>query len=1565
MSSLFRVIPLFIGILISIYTSVAFGVVGSSGTYTAEPPTTSPPTPLVMLTMSNDHQLYYKAYTDWDDLNGDGSPETTYDNSFEYYGYFDPQKCYDYDSTDGRFEPTAVTANFYCDVVSPGSWSGNFLNWATMSRIDILRKVLYGGTRSTDNTTETVLERTYLPTDAHSFAKYYNGSDISQLTPFSVSDITLCNTTYTNDSGSDGESQNVDEPPLIRVVQGDFRYWAANERWQCTYDTERGDNSSGTNTTGSQTTDPHRGTDGLGMSQTTDYIARILACDSTLLGSEECRTYENGGNTYYKPAGLLQEYGEEGQIHFGLLTGSYESNLSGGVVRKNISDFSGEVDANGIFTGVSGIVSTLDAFRISRYGYSDNGRYNVPDNCSWGINSFSEGNCSNWGNPISEMYLEAVRYFAGMSENSNFAAPNDDNYIDGLSTVSWNDPLNADNYCASCNIIVLNASEVSYDNDSLDMTGLPGGSSTMATLLTTAVGTAEGISGNMYFVGENGTNNDQLCTAKLITNLGSVRGTCPGSPRLSGTFNIAGISHWARTQDIRTDLTSNQQITTYSVALSPAVPNIRIPVPSSTREVSILPACRNNSINGNCAIVDFKIIAQDTAAGTGTFYVNWEDSEQGGDYDQDMKGTLSYAINGAGTQITITTDVDAQSTGYRMGFGYIISGTTQDGFHVHSGINNFNYTDPTPGILGCTNCQTGNAATNQIYTIGTSSASLLEDPLFYAAKYGGFTDFDGDNLPDAGEWDNIDLDGNDTPDGIPDNFFPVSNPTQLNASLQTVFNTILNNVASGTAAAVTSNSVNGTGALYQALYQPLLRDGNRSVSWSGILRGIFIDQNGYFREDNHTSGTRGTVDSCNIDRIITIEFDSTVNETLLTRYNCDIDGNPTTAIESISQSELQTVWDVRDNLDAVTNVTNQRSYSANASTGRHIFTFVDSDLDGEVDSGEVVDFSVNELGSTASDANRFRLLNADTTTEADNIINYIRGQDIAGYRSRTIDYDNDGVDEVLRLGDIVHSTPVIVGAPSENYDNLYNDSSYRDYKLAYQDRREVVYVGANDGMLHAFNAGFFNESNFTFETSKSSETAHGLGDEIWAYVPYNLLPHLRWLTEENYPHVYYMDGAPQAFDVKIFTPDSTYVNGWGTILVATMRLGGSPIAIDHDGNSGTPDQTFRSALVVLDVTDPESPPKLLAEITHPDLGLTTSQPAIMYDESGSNSDWYLVFGSGPTDLGTVSSNKTGKIFKFDLNTLSFATNFGPKDLSIANTFISDISTTDWDFDYKTDAVYFGTVEVDTGTSQEFDGRLMRLNGNTATTLLDPGQPFVSDPLLVRNLNEHWIFAGTGRLFTLNDKANSDQQSFYGVKESVSSGIVDYSQTVSRSSLTDVTGISVFLDGTTDDSTYPTWNDLRDHIETTPGWYRDFDNPVTDPSTRNISHALSLFNEFLVFTSVKPEVGSCDAAGESFLSVLHIQTGTAYPFDVIGLGSPNANGSQQALDTIDLGIGIHSAPVIHVGSGGTTIITQSSGSGGSSGASGGGGGASGGGLSGNNANAPSNTGERKSWREIEL
>ena len=143
--------------------------------------------PLNMLVVGRDHKLYYEAYNDASDLDGDGSLDVGFKPSITYYGYFDSQTCYNYSSD--RFTPGGGAGQ--PGNTCSGRWSGNWLNYMTTARIDALRKVLYGGKRYTDSTTDTVLERTHIPQDAHSWGKQYfgpavDGYDITQYAPLAL-----------------------------------------------------------------------------------------------------------------------------------------------------------------------------------------------------------------------------------------------------------------------------------------------------------------------------------------------------------------------------------------------------------------------------------------------------------------------------------------------------------------------------------------------------------------------------------------------------------------------------------------------------------------------------------------------------------------------------------------------------------------------------------------------------------------------------------------------------------------------------------------------------------------------------------------------------------------------------------------------------------------------------------------------------------------------------------------------------------------------------------------------------------------------------------------------------------------------------------------------------------------------------------------------------------------------------------------------------------------------------------------------------------------------------------
>lgn len=1418
--------------------------------------------PLTMIVMSKDQQLFYKAYTDWGDLDGDNVPETTYKHSFNYYGYFDATTCYDYNSLTTRFEPKAKSTTKYCDAVN-GDWSGNFLNWASMARIDVVRKVLYGGKRKTDSATETVLERSPLPTDAHSFAKFYaNSAELVKLTPYSSTDtaagITLCNTTYISASGSSGQSENVTEAPMIRVVKGDFRYWAANERWQCTWDNERGDNTNGTHT------DPNSGTDGLTAQGGPTYRAQVQVCvnandagGNSLLESN-CKQYPNGN---YKPTGTLHTYGEDGRMLFGLLTGSYQKNKSGGILRKNVTSFANEIDANtGAFATLSppGIVGTIDRFRITRYFYgtgNSDGLYNTTDSCSWGLNSFTDGNCSNWGNPISEMFLEAVRYYGGLSATSGFAAPNDGNYISGLSTATWSSPLSNTNWCASSNIVLLNASEISYDADSLSMSGLPG--SPNATTWTNTIGSAslsgtpvENISGNSFFVGENGTDNNQLCTAKTVTNLGDVRGTCPGSPRLSGSYNVAGIAYWAHTNDVNTSVnggasdTKGQRINTYSVQLSPNTPNVVIPVPNSTQTITLLPACRNSDVGGNCAIVDFKILSQDTAAGTGTLYVNWEDSEQGGDYDQDMKGTISYAINTVTNQITVTTDVDAESTIYDMGFGYVISGTTNDGFHVHSGIEGYTFTDPS-GDPDCNPaCNVGDAPTSRAFTIGSSSAGQLKDPLYYAAKWGGFSDSDasgdpGYSYPDkTSEWDRrVNQTGASGSDSTPDNYFLVSNPAGLVTSLARAFEEILSDTGTASAVAINTASLSTESYVYQAIFT--------SNTWSGQLLAKRIDP---------VTGEVATTKTW--DSALKLESqDWDTGRTVLT-------WNPDSAA---TRKGVPFRWSNIGN-------TNQ--------------TYLNSGSYGQ---------------------ERLNFLRGDNTNEA--------ATTNPSFRARS-DINLGGH---FKLGDIVNSAPIHVGAPPFLYPDTLEDATgatkkYSSFRNAQKNRTPIVYVGANDGMLHGFNA-----CAVTSQPGCSDATQHG--KEVIAYVPAATYPNLSALSNPNYgsSHKYFVDLSPTAGDVFgdfSATVSSCTAGCWRTLMIGGMRAGGK-------------------AYFALDITDPsafsedtsQATNQVLWEYTHADLGNTFSDVTIAKMHTASGTRWAAIFGNGYN-----STNGYASLFIVDAITGTLI-----KKIDVDTAGSNGLSTpavVDTDGNYIADYIYAGDLKgnmwkFDVTDNNEVQWGSYYRTGSTPKPLFkavdgaNVAQPITSRPEVGKHpdsLAGYMVYFGTGKYVEVGDNnpgaTPSPTHTFYGLWDKDTNGnggtpIVRadlLAQTITEGTYRTVTNNPIYWDGETYagtpsfTGTHKGWRD--DLLTTTAGDLGEM--VVSNPILRSTR---------VIFTTLIPDTQQCTSGGSSWLMELNYQNGGRLAIDVFDINndgvfnSDDRGGESTPISGVRTGIGISPTPTI--------------------------------------------------------
>ncbi len=166
------------------------------------------------------------------------------------------------------------------------------------------------------------------------------------------------------------------------------------------------------------------------------------------------------------------------------------------------------------------------------------------------------------------------------------------------------------------------------------------------------------------------------------------------------------------------------------------------------------------------------------------------------------------------------------------------------------------------------------------------------------------------------------------------------------------------------------------------------------------------------------------------------------------------------------------------------------------------------------------------------------MLAVDNTAARDNVVNYILG-----------------VGRGAKLGDIFHSKPVVVGPPSQFFlDEGYSTAVGGDNSFVnlMAHRKRVVYVGTNDGMLHAFLSGRYHADTRLYDS--------GTGEELFGYVPIQSLDTLEGFVPGDLTrHGYYTDSSPRVADVWIDTNADgiKQTSEWRTILIGGLRKGGN------------------------------------------------------------------------------------------------------------------------------------------------------------------------------------------------------------------------------------------------------------------------------------------------------------------------------------------------------------------------------------------------------------------------
>lgn len=1342
--------------------------------------------PLILLVMGKDHKLYYEAYNDASDLNEDGTIEIGYKPAFiEYYGYFDSYKCYSYSGS--RFEPTAITTDKTCS----NAWSGDFLNYLTTSRMDALRKVLYGGHRDTDTASKTVLAGAFIPQDAHSWGKEYtniteDGYNISQYTPFSIPSEGRRHL-FAVTSLADGAT------PVLRVLKNrSERIWEWVSKEQPIADNFL------KNSPNQIEVDP------------TDYQIWVLVCAPSM-PEKNCQQY---GDSSYKPTGLLQKYGENDSMYFGLFTGSYAKNTSGGVLRKNVGSITDEIDpSDGTLTDTLGIIKTINNLRIVQFDY---------DTHAYGPNAWittrpmAEGEQPDWGNPIAEMMYEGLRYFAGKkSPTSDYWTNTSPDTDLGLPAAAWEDPYAGANFprCSKPFQIVISDINPSYGTDQLpgsyfqdsgfsgDISGL-----NCQTLADTISSHEPEVAGK-HFIGQSGVAADGAPSEKEVTSLGNIRGLSPEEPTKMGGYYSASVAYFGHTHDLHS-AEGEQKMSTFSVALASPLPKIEIPVNGQT--ITLVPFAKSVGgcfdINGDKGefqptnqIVDF--YAETITSDYGKFRINYEDVEQGADHDMDAIVVYEYRVKDDGNiDITLNSTYAAGCIIQHM--GYVISGTTADGVYLEVRDKD---TDPTedvdyfldtpPGATPGNGWQdrkplpptaTSPSAIRTFEPGNTSAATLLKDPLWYAAKWGSFSDRNKDDIPQGTEWDINN-------DNTPDNYFLVTNALTLEDQLTKAFDEIIEQTSSNSSVALNTGSISTDSHLYQARFN--------SGTWTGQLLSFSINSDGSLGAKN---------------------------------------------------------WEAAELLDKV------------SSDDRKIVTYKPS-------TGEGIPFRwpENPDSPTASELDMDQSTALNTDDRGSERLDYIRGKGISGFRERA-----------HKLGDIVHSSPVYVGtAPEFRYPDTLETASYSTFKEN-ASRDAMVYVGANDGMLHAFDAL--------------------TGEERFAYVPNAVIKGLNQLSDPNYNHRYYVDGTPTVVD-------AFFGNGWHTLLAGGLRGGGQGIfALDVTAPPDTSATENSLASKVLweftDADDPAGDPVL----GDPDLGYTFSEPNIIRMHHGK---WAVVFGNGYNNTendGSFSFSTTGNavlyIVDAETGTLVKKIDTGvgftddPTDGNRPNG-LATVAPVDTNGDFIVDYIYGGDLF---GNLWKFDVTATNSSGwkvsygeplFTAQAADGSYQPITTRPQVGRHpteIDSFMVYFGTGKYIETNDDSPIGQttQTFYGIwdKNPEPGDKKPPFKAFTREDLlqqkiTKEVAQSFDTDG---DSVNDTVSEFRVTTEnpidwgTHQGWYLDLIN-TEDGNTNNYGEKQVtdpiLRNGRIIFTTLIPSDELCDFGGTGWLMELDAASGARLPFSL--------------------------------------------------------------------------------------
>lgn len=499
-------------------------------------------------------------------------------------------------------------------------------------------------------------------------------------------------------------------------------------------------------------------------------------------------------------------------------------------------------------------------------------------------------------------------------------------------------------------------------------------------------------------------------------------------------------------------------------------------------------------------------------------------------------------------------------------------------------------------------------------------------------------------------------------------------------------------------------------------------------------------------------------------------------------------------------------------------------------------------------------------------------LPGDSETYAKLRLDYLRGQKVTDPdTSDTITFR----ERATVLGDIVNSSPVYVGAPVLLYPDAApfgaSGERYSKFWKETKDRTPVVYVGANDGMLHGFRVSD--------------------GKELLAYVPNAIFPNLKNISAPSFDsnHQYFVDQTPTVSDAYVKT--SLEGEKWRTVLVSGLGAGGRGLFALDITNPANFSESKASTIALWEFTSTDDK----------DLGYTLAKPVIAMTE---NDKWVVISGNG-------ENSENGKAVLFILNLDADASDGWDSEYTKIKTndetgnALFSPAAVDSDGNGKVDRVYAGDLK---GNIWVFD---LKDNSSkvlfTATDSKDKAQPVTSKPTVIRhptqattssNKPNMLVLFGTGRYLNRDDLSNSDDQSFYAVWD-------DGSSNLTRAKLlnqkftegTDTGDLKIEARRTENVNVKYGATDGKQH-----GWYIELDSKGKDPSERVVTSA-SVYQGIVFFTTYIPSDSPCDGGGSSWFMFLKAYNGGPPDQPIISI---NKNRTIEAEDVVTLH-GTTSAP----------------------------------------------------------